>query len=186
MPFKDPEARKAYDRARNKTAKRKASFKAYNQTAERKAKLKVHRRKHYQSPAGRAYYKAREQTAERKAYHKAIGVARRKPNGHEAQKHLYIMSIAEVPDLYKIGRTADIAKRRKSLNQGWCLNLRIVGEYENYGHLELPIHDLLAPYRKESPDSREWFSASLEYIHETIKLVISRQPPTPGTSQHAD
>ena len=103
----------------------------------------------------------------------------RKPNGNSQQKDLYIMMILELPGVFKVGRTANTEKRRRALNDSHCFQLKVIGEYKNAGHHELPIHDLLAPYRVQSGSSREWFSCSSEHIHETILGVISRQAPPP-------
>ena len=46
-----------------------------------------------------------------------------------------------------------------------------VAKYENYGHLELLVHDELAPYRIQC-SSREWFNVPVEHIHAVIKTIV--------------
>ena len=89
------------------------------------------------------------------------------------RKHLYVMTIAEHPGIYKVGRTDDVAARRRSINVGLFLTVQILAICENAGHLELPIHDLLAPYRMMSGNCREWFKCSVEHIHQTVMSVIN-------------
>ena len=82
------------------------------------------------------------------------------------------MVYVELPGRFKVGRAGDVAKRVKSLNTGHSVTLDVVAIFENAGHLEMPIHDLLQPYRV-GVRSREWFKCSTEHIHQTVMSVIN-------------
>ena len=45
-----------------------------------------------------------------------------------------------------------------------------VAQYQHLGHLELLIHDELAPHRVQG-GSREWFEVSVEHIDDTIRSL---------------
>ena len=89
------------------------------------------------------------------------------------QIQLYVMTFAEHPGIYKVGRTDDVAKRRTQINRGVFLTVQVLAIYENAGHLESGVHDLLAPYRMKSGNCREWFKCSTEHIHQTVMSVIN-------------
>ena len=101
---------------------------------------------------------------------------KRKPDACPTQTILYVMTIDEIPGVYKIGRCSDLERRRRALNRCHSFNLRVVANYPDCGRLELPVHDLLAPYLKktEGSTSREWFKCSLGHIHNTIQSVITK------------
>ena len=82
------------------------------------------------------------------------------------------MVYVELPGRFKVGRTDDVAQRVKTLNRGHSVTLDVVAIFENAGHLEMPIHDLLQPYRV-GVRSREWFKCSTEHIHQTVMSVIN-------------
>ena len=92
---------------------------------------------------------------------------------NRASKHLYVMAFVEFPGIYKIGRSGDVAARRRAINGGLFLTLQVLAIYENAGHLELRVHDLLAPYLVMTGNSREWFKCSVEHIHQTVMSVIN-------------
>ena len=91
------------------------------------------------------------------------------------QTMLYIMSIDEIPGLYKVGRTSNVANRRNQLNAAHCFNVRVVSQYPGHGQYEVQIHDLLSPYRMKSEGSkcREWYKTTVEHIHNTIQSVVN-------------
>ena len=98
-----------------------------------------------------------------------------RPRSTEHQ-HLYVMTIAEIPGVYKVGRSGDVATRRKELNKHFIFDLQVIAIYENAGHLELLIHDLLDTYRvraKHTHGAREWFKCSTVHIHQTVMSVIN-------------
>ena len=124
--------------------------------------------------------------AKRKEYLKVYNATyvrpeRRGPEGKPRprlteQKHLYVMTIAELPGIYKIGRSGDVAARKKDFNRHFVFDLQVIAIYENAGHLELLIHDLLDNYRvraKHTRGAREWFKCSTEHIHQTVMSVIN-------------
>ena len=45
-----------------------------------------------------------------------------------------------------------------------------VAKYDDLGHLELLVHDELAPFRLNCA-SREWFEVSVEHIDRTIRTI---------------
>ena len=124
----------------------------------------------------RLYDKFRCQTnkyraKERERYH-ASTIA----NGR--QPHLYILKYEEtMPGCFKIGRTGDFANRLKDLNCGHLARVRYVAQYPNLGHLELLIHDELAPYRAPG-GSREWFEVGVEHIDDTIRSLAGEDIQT--------
>ena len=90
-------------------------------------------------------------------------------NGKQA--HLYVMKYENCfPGCYKVGRTSNFENRLKSINGGHMARLMYVAQYEKLGHLELLIHDELAPYRVQC-GSREWFAACLGHIERVIKTI---------------
>ena len=117
----------------------------------------------------RLYEKFRCQTAEyrrkeRERYHASII-----PNGR--QPHLYILKYeGDLSGCFKVGRTGDYSKRVKDLNCGHLMRVKYVAQYPNFGHLELLVHDELAPYRVQG-GSREWFEVSVEHIDNTIRSL---------------
>ena len=53
---------------------------------------------------------------------------------------------------------------------------------KKYGHLELAVHDKLEEYRIKADHGREWFQASLQFICDTITVMIDESNgilPTP-------
>ena len=183
MPLKDPEARRAFERARRQTPRFKAQRKILNQRPEFKLKqqeyLKEYRHKEENmakeqlrghTPSRKLYVRSYNQRDERKAA-RALRLGR--PLRIRDRKHLYVMTIAEHPGIYKIGRTDDIAARKRSINASLFLTVQILAICENAGHLELPIHDILAPYRMKSGNCREWFKCPVEHIHQTVMSVIN-------------
>ena len=107
----------------------------------------------------------RYRTKERQRYH-----ASTIPNGR--QSHLYILKYNNVfPGFFKVGRTGDYSNRLKDLNCGHLPRVTYVAKYSDLGHLELLIHDKLAPYRAAG-GSREWFEVDAEHIDDTIRTLV--------------
>ena len=113
-------------------------------------------------------------------------LARRKPCAQVSQTMLYIMTIDEIPGVYKVGRTSDIQKRRQELNKGHFFRVTIVAEYPDCGHFELSIQDRLYPYliKREGNGTREWFKTTIEHIRDTIQFVINSNSAS-SSSDHA-
>ena len=93
------------------------------------------------------------------------------PAAPQIQKHLYVMTIAELPGRFKIGRTHDIAKRRKQTDIGNFFTVCLAASYENAGHHEMQIRDLLAPSRINCDGNREWFKLSLEHMQQHPRAI---------------
>ena len=91
------------------------------------------------------------------------------PNGRQA--HLYIMTYKESHfGCYKVVRAGDFADRVRALNYGHLANLMYVAQYPKLGHLELLVHDELAPHRLQCA-SREWFEVAVEHIDNVIRMI---------------
>ena len=87
--------------------------------------------------------------------------------------HLYVMSYASNDQgPYKIGRSKDIKKRIRKLEESHIFRMRLDAVFPNKGHLEREIHSLLAPFRVEGFNCREWYDAPLSTILRTIARVI--------------
>ena len=173
----------AFDLERKNTYNRE--YKKQLSTRQHKTYMDVYNKATWADPEKRATRQAARQTEEYKEYnkrHRSLPevahrekLRKRKADVHLAQTILYIMSIDELPGVYKIGRCSDLKRRRQELNKRHFFKVCILAEYPGCGHLELPTHDLLAPYRAKSEGSgcREWFKTSVEHIHNTIQSVIN-------------
>ena len=66
---------------------------------------------------------------------------------HEGQEHvtdsLYVMTNSLLPNDVKIGRSADVNQRRKSLEASQHFYIYVEAEFPGYGYLERDVHDLL-------------------------------------------
>ena len=71
---------------------------------------------------------------------------------------------------YKIGRTGSYENRLRELNAGRLLDCVYVAQYDDWGHLEMLVHDELAPFRLEST-SHEWFEIGVEHIDNVIRTL---------------
>ena len=117
----------------------------------------------------RLYQKLRCQTAEYKRKERERHHASTIPNGR--QPHLYILKYKnDFFGCFKVGRTGDYSNRLRCLNSGHLQHVMYVAQYQHLGHLELLIHDELAPYRVPG-GSREWFEVSVEHIDNTIRSL---------------
>ena len=116
----------------------------------------------------KSYYKVRCQTAEYKRKERERHHASTIPNGR--QPHLYILKYkSDFPGCFKVGRTGDYSNRLRCLNSGHLQHVMYVAQYPHLGHLELLIHDELAPYRMQG--GREWFEVGVEHIDNTIRSL---------------
>jgi len=68
-------------------------------------------------------------------------------------KHLYIIQ-SDLEGKIKIGRSIQPYKRLKQLQTGNPNKLRMIHVFENMGHLESYLHDVLSSFRL----CGEWFS----------------------------
>ena len=117
----------------------------------------------------RLYHKIRCQTAEYRKKERQRYHASTIPDGR--QPHLYILQYkGDFSGFFKVGRTGDYDKRLKNLNCGHLMHVKYVAQYPHLGHLELLIHDALAPYRALG-GSREWFEVGVEHIDNTIRSM---------------
>ena len=174
MAYKGSEKDKAYRRAYKQTAKAKASSKAY---------MDVYNKATWADPVKKAARQAAKQTEEYKQAERErtarpdvnarFKLAKRKRDGYASQTILYIMTIEELPGIYKVGRCKDIQNRVGQLQKCNFFKVSVVGEYADCGHLELWVHDRLAPYRVRQGRGHEWFKTTVEHIHNTIQSVIN-------------
>ena len=58
-------------------------------------------------------------------------------------KHLYVMTCAELPGNFKVGRSNGVVARMKDLNNGHCFTVEILAIYEGSGILECVVNDRL-------------------------------------------
>lgn len=68
---------------------------------------------------------------------------------------LYIIQ-SNITGAVKVGRGIQPSHRIKELQTGSPYQLKLLAEFPNQGHMEMAMHQLLAPYRLKSKG--EWFS----------------------------
>ena len=91
------------------------------------------------------------------------------------------MVFLEHPNIFKVGRSYDVDKRRQDISGGLFLTLKVVAVYKGAGEYESRVHDLLAPYRPQNKPCREWFEVSLEHINDIITATTnSNSAPLPN------
>ena len=168
MPTLAQLAHRAYQRTYY--CKHKDKLKAKREARSRNLTLeqKIQRAK-YQKAYSKAYYQDRIKSLKQKPQ---LACAEREMRN---QSTLYIMTIREMPGIFKVGRTSNLSKRRDQLNAGHCFDLRVVSEYPDCGEFEKAIHNRLSPYRVKSQRGKsvEWFKTTIEHIHNTVFSVVN-------------
>ena len=86
---------------------------------------------------------------------------------------LYVMRNPLLPDMVKIGKAADVAKRAKELGSSQPFTIEICFQYEGYGVLEYIIHDRLREHRVLGGTGREWFAVQAELADGIIRGAIA-------------
>ena len=77
------------------------------------------------------------------------------------EKDLYIMSIDSMPGILKIGRAANLSKRKKALEHSQPFYYKVDAIFPDCGVIETIIHNMLEPLNKKDCPGKEWFSISL-------------------------
>lgn len=86
---------------------------------------------------------------------------------------LYIMRyVGILPNVLKIGRSANPETRRRTLETSHDFRVEIVAVFPQKGHLEPEVHRLLAHRRSGRGAGTEWFRIDAQSAMDTIMEVI--------------
>ena len=102
--------------------------------------------------------------------------AESEPKRQRVENSLYILRIAgDTAGLYglKVGRTGDLAERTRTLETSMPFRVDVLAEFPGAGHLELPVHALLAYRRNTAGRGREWFRVPLSEALHAVACVLA-------------
>ena len=85
---------------------------------------------------------------------------------------LYVMTNSLLPNDVKIGRSADVNQRRKSLEASQHFNILVHAEFPGYGYLERDVHGLLKKYQVKNVKGKEWFRISVAHALRAIASIM--------------
>ena len=82
------------------------------------------------------------------------------------------MTNSLLPNDVKIGRSADVNQRRKSLEASQHFYIYVEAEFPGYGYLERDVHDLLKKYQVKNVKGKEWFRISVAHALRAIASIM--------------
>ena len=74
---------------------------------------------------------------------------------------LYVFGNSRLPGILKVGRSKDVEKRRRELQQSQPFHIITHAVFAKAGGVEHRVHQALAEFRVDGA-GREWFEVSLE------------------------
>ena len=74
---------------------------------------------------------------------------------------LYVFGNSRLPGILKVGRSKDVEKRRRELQQSQPFHIITHAVFTRAGGIEYRVHQALAEFRVDGA-GREWFEVSLE------------------------
>ena len=86
---------------------------------------------------------------------------------------LYVFGNSRLPGIYKCGRSKDVEKRRKELQQSQPFHIITHAVFAKAGGVEYRVHQALAEFRVDGA-GREWFQVSLERILTEIGKCLDK------------
>ena len=99
-------------------------------------------------------------------------------NGTRADlgRNLYVLKSATFPDIYKVGRSNNPARRARELEAGHFLRMQVILDDEGMGIHESEVHDALRAFQ-HNPENRrqtEWFKLPEEQLVAIVRDIVSR------------
>ena len=89
----------------------------------------------------------------------------------DAKCDLYVMKNSLLP-YFKVGRSADVARRAVDLQSGHPFRMTVVAVFPGKGHLESEAHVKLEAWNVKDCPGREWFDCPLADILQRIGDLV--------------
>ena len=87
---------------------------------------------------------------------------------------LYVLQYSTVWDCVKIGRSSNVQRRIRQLEEGHNFRIVLLAIYPGKGHLERRVHQRLKRYQSNVGAGNEWFDLSANYALKVINEVIQQ------------